>query len=44
MNTEWMDEIAAIYYIAGLTKARAWRIEREDILSERPKHNRTVTR
>lgn len=40
----WANEVAAIYYTAGLSRTVAWRIEREDILAERPPYNRTVKR
>lgn len=40
---KWWTEVAAIYYTAGLPVYRAWSIEREDILSECPKHNMTVS-
>lgn len=40
----WWKEVAAIYYVAGLPKRRAWQVEREDIRSERPIHNLTVRR
>ncbi len=40
----WWSEVAAIYYVAGLNKRVAWSLEREAILDERPKYNRTVSR
>lgn len=40
----WADEVAAIYYSAGMTERRAREIETEDIRMDRPKYNRTVKR
>lgn len=38
----WAAEVAEIYYTAGMSRHRALALEREAILDERPKYNRTV--
>lgn len=38
----WADEIAAIYYAAGMTERQARDVETAEIRLDKPKYNRTV--
>lgn len=38
----WANEVAEVYYTAGLPRHRAFTLEREAIVDERPIYNRTV--